>query len=839
MPELRKKYPFDKIEPKWQRYWAEHKTFATKEPDSSVVRGSPDPAQHSARSETVAEHKSKKLYVLDMFPYPSGAGLHVGHPEGYTATDIYCRFQRMRGFNVLHPMGWDAFGLPAEQYAIDTGTHPAVTTKKNIDTFRRQIQMLGFSYDWDREVDTTDPEYFKWTQWIFLQLFKKGLAYEAEVPVWWCEGCNAVLANEEVNADGTCDRKGHKNVYRRPLRQWILKITEYAARLLTDLELVNWPESIKEQQRNWIGWSEGAEVDFQVAGGTGVPACDKIRIFTTRPDTLFGATYMVLAPEHSLVEKVTTAQQKVAVDAYRAQATRKSELERTQLEKEKTGVFTGSYAINPVNDEKIPIWVADYVMMGYGTGAIMAVPAHDERDFEFAKKFGLEIRSVVQPPEGIDPLGFTGDGIAINSGPINGLATPEAKKKITEWLQEKGLGEPKVQYKLRDWLFSRQRYWGEPIPIVHCPEHGAVPLPESELPLKLPEMKDYTPTNNAEPPLAKATDWVNTTCPQCGGPAKRETNTMPQWAGSCWYYLRYIDPKNDRAFVAKDKEKYWMPVDLYIGGAEHAVLHLLYSRFWHKVLFDLGHVSTPEPFMRLVNQGMILGEDGQKMSKSRGNVINPDDVVREYGADSLRIFEMFMGPLDMVKPWSTNGLEGVYRFLGRVWRLFCDEDGKLLLDDSEPAGTLLKVLHQTIKKVGEDTEALAFNTAISQMMIFVNEVTAQEKRPRTLLEPFVLLLAPYAPHLAEELWKKLGHEQSLAYAPWPKYDETLLIENKVTVILQINGKIRDRIEVPAQISNADLEKLALANAHIQQHLAGKLVKKVIVVPGKLVNIVVS
>jgi leucyl-tRNA synthetase len=834
MPELRKKYPFDKIEPKWRRYWAEHKTFAAREPESTSAQVPKSPSHTpSTPAPSHSGTPAPKLYVLDMFPYPSGAGLHVGHPEGYTATDIYSRFQRMRGFNVLHPMGWDAFGLPAEQYAIDTGTHPAITTKKNIDTFRRQIQMLGFSYDWDREVDTTDPEYYKWTQWIFLQLFKKGLAYEAEVPVWWCEGCKAVLANEEVNADGTCDRKGHKNVYRRPLRQWILKITEYAARLLTDLELVNWPESIKEQQRNWIGWSEGAEVDFKTETGA------VLRIFTTRPDTLFGATYMVLAPEHTLVEKVTIPQQKAAVDSYRAEAARKSELERTQLEKEKTGVFTGGYAINPVNDERIPIWVADYVMMGYGTGAIMAVPAHDERDFEFAKKFGLEIRTVVQPPEGIDPHGFTGDGIAINSGPITGLPTPEAKKKITAWLVEKGLGKTTVQYKLRDWLFSRQRYWGEPIPIVHCPEHGAVPLPESELPLKLPEMKDYTPTGNAEPPLAKATDWVNTKCPQCDGPAKRETNTMPQWAGSCWYYLRYIDPKNDAAFVAKDKEKYWMPVDLYIGGAEHAVLHLLYSRFWHKVLFDLGHVSTPEPFMRLVNQGMILGEDGVKMSKARGNVINPDDVVREYGADSLRIFEMFMGPLDMVKPWSTNGLEGVYRFLGRAWRLFCDEDGKLLLDDSEPSGTLLKVLHHTIKKVGEDTEALAFNTAISQMMIFVNEVTAQEKRSRTLLEPFVLLLAPYAPHLAEELWERLGHKESLAYEPWPKYDETLLKEDKVTVILQINGKIRDRVEVPAQISSADLEKLALANAHIQQHLAGKQVKKVIVVPGKLVNIAVS
>ena len=809
MPELRKKYPFDKIEPKWQRYWADHKTFAARE-----------------------DAAKKKLYVLDMFPYPSGAGLHVGHPEGYTATDIYCRFQRMRGFNVLHPMGWDAFGLPAEQYAIDTGTHPSATTKNNVNNFRRQIQMLGFSYDWDREVDTTDPEYFKWTQWIFLQLFKKGLAYESEVPVWWCEGCKAVLANEEVNADGTCDRKGHKNVYRRPLRQWILRITKYAERLLKDLELVNWPDSIKEQQRNWIGRSEGASVQFKVHGSELT-----IDIFTTRPDTLFGATYMVLSPEHPLVDKVTAPEQRPAVDAYRTQAARKSELERTALEKEKTGVFTVGYAINPVNNEKIPIWVADYVMMGYGTGAIMAVPAHDTRDFEFAKKFGLEIRVVVQPPEGVDPHGFTGDGVSVNSGLITGLPTSEAKKKITTWLEEKGLGKAMVQYKLRDWLFSRQRYWGEPIPIVHCDKHGAVALPESELPLKLPEMKDYTPTGNAEPPLAKATDWVNTKCPQCDGPAKRETNTMPQWAGSCWYYLRYIDPKNDSAFVAKDKEQYWMPVDLYIGGAEHAVLHLLYSRFWHKVLFDLGHVSTPEPFMRLINQGMILGEDGRKMSKSWGNVINPDDVVRDCGADSLRMYEMFMGPLDATKPWSTQGLEGVYRFLGRVWRLFCDEDGKPILDDSKPSASLLKALHQTIKKVGEDTDTLAFNTAISQMMIFVNEVTAQEKRPRSLLEPFVLILAPYAPHLAEELWEKLGHKQSLAYETWPQYDVSLLKEDTVTIVLQVNGKLRDRADAPAQSSAADLERLALANDRVKEHLAGKQVKRVIVVPGKLVNVV--
>jgi leucyl-tRNA synthetase len=890
MPELRKKYPLDKIEPKWQRYWAEHKTF------------------RAFDQSPVSSPQSPKLYILDMFPYPSGAGLHVGHPEGYTATDIYCRFKRMNGFNVLHPMGWDAFGLPAEQYAIDTGTHPAETTRKNIDTFRRQIQMLGFSYDWDREVDTTDPNYFKWTQWIFLQLYRKGLAYEAEVPVWWCEGCKAVLANEEVNADGTCDRKGHKEVYRRPLRQWILKITAYAERLLKDLELVNWPESIKEQQRNWIGRSEGAEVDFQIASGTGVPACDKIRVFTTRPDTLFGATYMVLAPEHPLVEKVTTAKQRAAVEAYRATAVKKSELERTQLEKEKTGVFTGGYAINPVNDEKIPIWVADYVMMGYGTGAIMAVPAHDTRDFEFATKHGLEIRLVVHPhhktkeeadawlsttAEGellrllsksfhvtlADPItredmvdsqkgeamrAFEAPGVSVNSPnridkqkweqekrdfcDINGLTTPVAKRRITAWLEEKGLGEATVQYKLHDWLFSRQRYWGEPIPIVHCEKCDTVSVPESDLPLTLPEMKDYTPTGNAEPPLAKATDWVNTKCPQCGGPAKRETNTMPQWAGSCWYYLRYIDPKNGVAFVAKDKETYWMAgntpgakagVDLYVGGAEHAVLHLLYARFWHKVLYDLGHVSTPEPFMRLVNQGMILGEDNQKMSKSRGNVINPDDVVRDYGADAFRMYEMFMGPLEATKPWSTEGLQGVYRFLGRVWRLFCDEDGDLLVDDSAPDAKLLKILHQTIKKVGEDTDTLAFNTAISQMMIFVNEVTAQAARPRKLLEPFVLVLAPYAPHLAEELWEKLGHKQSLASEPWPKYDAALLVESTVTVILQVNGKLRDRIEVPANASQSELETLALANDRVKEFLTGKQVKKVVVVPGKLVNIAVG
>ena len=838
MPSVRKQYPFDVIEPKWQKHWLEHKTFRAE--DTST---------------------KPKFYVLDMFPYPSGAGLHVGHPEGYTATDILARYKRMRGFNVLHPMGWDAFGLPAEQYAIDTGTHPAATTQKNIDTFRRQIQLLGFSYDWDREVNTTDPEYFKWTQWIFLQIFKKGLAYEAEIPVWWCEGCKAVLANEEVKADGTCERKGHPNVVRRPLRQWILRITKYAERLLKDLELVEWPTSTKEQQINWIGRSEGAEVEFRVQGSE-----FGIKVFTTRPDTLFGATYMVLAPEHPLVEKLTTPEQQKAVESYRTEASRKSELERTALEKEKTGVFTGGYAINPVNQEKIPIWVADYVMMGYGTGAIMAVPAHDTRDFEFATKFKLEIRSVVQPPAGIDSHGFTGDGVSVNSGFITGLSTPEAKKKITAWLEEKGLGKATVNYKLRDWLFSRQRYWGEPIPIVHCDKCGTVPVPESELPLRLPEMKDYTPTANAEPPLAKATDWVNTKCPTCGGPAKRETNTMPQWAGSCWYYLRYLDPKNPSAIAAKEKEKYWQPVDLYVGGAEHAVLHLLYSRFWHKVLFDLGYVSTPEPFKKLVHQGMILGEDNAKMSKSRGNVINPDDVVSEYGADAFRLYEMFMGPLEMTKPWSMTGVEGVYRFLGRVWRLFIDEAsdrqyqqdiaaGARMPDDlstlkisaaiQEVASTpeQLKLFHTTIRKVTQDLDGMLFNTAISGMMVFVNEAmklsSGGQPLAKSVMDQFVLLLSPFAPHLAEELWRMLGHSATLAYEPWPVFDEKYLVENTIEIVVQINGKLRDRITVQPDSGEDQIKSMAMASEKVKAAIEGKQIKKVIVIPRKLVNIVVG
>lgn len=817
-----KAYPFDEFEKKWQAYWLEHKTFR-----------SPDPGQPRSQN--------PKYYILDMFPYPSGAGLHVGHPEGYTATDILSRYKRLRGFNVLHPMGWDAFGLPAEQYAIDTGTHPEETTAKNIDTFRRQIRMLGFSYDWDREVDTTDPHYYRWTQWIFLQLFKKGLAYEAEVPVWWCDGCKAVLANEEVDSEGTCDRKGHKNVYRRPLRQWVLKITAYAERLLKDLELVDWSDAVKEMQKNWIGRSEGAEVRFRAESLKA-----EIVVFTTRPDTLFGATYMVLAPEHPLAKSLTTETQRKEVEAYCAQAIHKSELERTQLEKKKTGVFTGNYAINPVNQKKIPVWVADYVMMGYGTGAIMAVPAHDTRDFEFATQYNLPIVQVVQP---LDPKtdwhGFVEEGVSVHStGPeisITGLPTVEAKKKMTTWLEEQGFGKASVQYKLRDWLFSRQRYWGEPIPIVHCAKCGTVPVPEQELPLRLPEMKDYTPAGNAEPPLAKAAEWVHCKCPGCGAAAKRETNTMPQWAGSCWYYLRYIDPQNPQAFVSKEKEKYWMPVDLYVGGAEHAVLHLLYSRFWHKVLYDLGYVSTLEPFMKLVNQGMILGEDNQKMSKSRGNVINPDDVVRQYGADAFRLYEMFMGPLEMVKPWSTSGVEGVYRFLGKVWRLFMNKEEQVNANilKRPPQATELKILHQTIKKVTGDLEALRFNTAISALMIFINEISQQADQSCEVLEKFVLLLSPFAPHLAEELWARLGHSETLAYEKWPEYNEKHLVEEQVEMAILVAGKVRAKMVVSRNQSEDAIQQLALAQPRVKESLAGKVLKKVIVVPGRTINLVVA
>jgi leucyl-tRNA synthetase len=979
------------IEPHWQCYWEERQVFKT--PDFS---------------------DKPKYYILDMFPYPSGAGLHVGHPEGYTATDILARYRRMRGYNVLHPMGWDAFGLPAEQHAIETGTHPKVTTQGNIDTFRRQIKMLGFSYDWDREFATTDPAYFKWTQWIFLQLYdtwydsgadrgrpitdlpipteiqakgeaavhtyrdSRRLAYQFEAPVNWCPALGTVLANEEVQ-DGKSERGGHP-VVRMPLRQWMLRITAYAERLLTDLALVDWPEPIKEMQRNWIGRSEGAEVDFQIASSSAgqtrqrrdssLPE-SKIRVFTTRPDTLFGATYMVVAPEHPLVEVITTAEQKPAVKAYQAETGRKSDLERTELTKKKTGVFTGAYAVNPVNQEAIPVWIADYVLISYGTGAIMAVPAHDDRDFEFAKQFKLNIRVVVDPPaeslrstkafqlvqemaqdksfevaaaestspappektlsiqetqvtsrasrlweshEG-DPLkitqtlyrsepqlfvaAFTGDGIGLNSGQFDGLATAEFKKAIISWLEERGLGNRKVNYKLRDWLFSRQRYWGEPFPILHEVDSSNRPtgvvrtVPVEELPLTLPELEDYRPTGRPEPPLEKASSWIWVS--RDGKRYKRETNTMPQWAGSCWYYLRFLDPRNDRALCDPAKERVWMPVDLYVGGAEHAVLHLLYARFWHKVLFDRGHVHTPEPFQKLVNQGMILGEmeftgfklagkwvnevssdknlervkltedqvekkgDGfvlkenpairvevraYKMSKSRGNVINPDEVVNEYGADSMRLYEMFMGPLEDTKPWSTRGVEGVYRFLSRVWRLVINdrsEDMKLAggVQDVEPDRKTLRLLHQTIQKVTEDLDNMRFNTAISHMMEFSNYLTSLKVKPRLILEPFVLVLSPFAPHLAEELWAALGHQPTLAYEPWPKFNPELAREGQIEVPIQVNGKLRSKIGVPADIDDESLKAKALADEKIRLLIQGKKIQKVIVVPRKLVNIVVT
>ena len=807
------KYPFNGIEKKWQKRWEEGKTFAAVE-DPSIP-------------------KEKRRYVLDMFPYPSGAGLHVGHPEGYTATDIYCRFLRMNGYNVLHPMGFDAFGLPAENYAIQTGTHPEVTTMANVERFRTQIKSLGFSYDWDREVSTCLPDYYKWTQWIFLQLFNRGLAYESEMPINWCPSCKTGLANEEVK-DGLCDRC-HTKVTRKRIRQWVLKITAYADRLLEGLDSLDWPEPIKIQQRNWIGRSEGASVHFDLVGHN-----EKLEIYTTRPDTLFGATYMVLSPEHPFVERITTPEQKAAVDAYVEAAARKSDLERTDLAKEKTGVFTGAYAVNPVNGAKIPVWISDYVLISYGTGAIMAVPAHDERDWDFAKVFGLPIIQVVAAagetgPFDREPAECTAaDGFAVNSGKFDGLPTPEAIKLITAWLEERGIGKKAINYKLRDWLFSRQRYWGEPIPVVHCDKCGIVPLDEKDLPLLLPEVKSYTPTGTGESPLANIPEWVNTTCPRCGGPAKRETNTMPQWAGSCWYYLRFLDPKNDKAFVDPKIEKYWMPVDLYVGGAEHAVLHLLYSRFWHKVLYDIGVVSTDEPFQRLVNQGMILGEDNQKMSKSRGNVVNPDDIVAEFGADTMRVYEMFMGPLQVSKPWSTAGLIGVSRFLERAWAT-----SEKPMTDEAPSPDIVKLLHKTIKKVTVDTDTLNFNTAISQMMIFLNEVSKLDIVPRSLWKSFVLMLAPYAPHLGEELWERLGHGESLAKAVWPIYDEALTLDEQKEIVVQVNGKIRERLTVASGTDEASLKAAALALPKVIEWIGGKEVAKVIVVKDKLVNIVVK
>jgi len=926
----RRQYPFHLIEPKWQQQWDAEQTFRAWNPGEVIPAEHPFAQRHGlgGKAPTAAELPSK-YYILDMFPYPSGAGLHVGHPEGYTATDILARYQRARGRNVLHPMGWDAFGLPAEQYAIKTGQHPRTTTEANVANFTKQIKSLGFSYDWSREVNTTDPGYFKWTQWIFLQLYNawfnpetnkaehidtlkyppdcatgeqkhafrdsKRLAYVSEAPVNWCPELGTVLANEEV-IDGKSEVGGFP-VVRRPMRQWMLRITAYAEKLLNDLEGIDWSHSLKEMQRNWIGRSEGALVEFQVQGSK-----SKVAVFTTRPDTLFGATYLVLSPEHALVKEITTGEQSAAVKQYQEFAAGRSDLERTELAKEKTGVFTGAYAINPVNGEKIPIWIADYVLATYGTGAIMAVPAHDERDFEFAKKFNLPIVQVVQPLDAkTDWQGFCDDGTSVNSASgditLDGLATAEAKAKISAWLEAKGVGRKTINYKLRDWLFSRQRYWGEPFPIVWKDGHHSAVAGDS-LPLQPPDLTDFKPTTTGEPPLARAKDWV-----ALPDGSTRETNTMPQWAGSCWYYLRYLDARNTEAFVGKEAESYWMGgsevrsqrsevrsqaedatptlssaicplpsapgVDLYVGGTEHAVLHLLYARFWHKVLFDLGHVSTSEPFFKLVNQGLILGEDGQKMSKSRGNVVNPDDVLGEYGADAFRLYEMFMGPLEMVKPWNTKGVEGVYRFLGRVWRLFVDEAsetdyeqaettaeaqqrGGLLnliqlsagIRDETATPAQLKALHTCIKKVTEDLDGLRFNTAISAMMVFVNEAMTWEMKPVSAMRIFLQLLAPFAPHLAEELWAKLHssfviRHSSLTYAAWPQFDPAQLVEDTLELPVQINGKLRDVIRVKADASQTDLEAAALAADKVKPFLEGKTVKKIIVVPKRMVNLIVA
>lgn len=864
-------YPFTEIETKWQAYWDRNQTFCT--PDEPPA-GRP------------------KYYVLDMFPYPSGSGLHVGHPEGYTATDIIARHKRMNGFNVLHPMGWDAFGLPAEQYAIETGTHPRATTERNIERFREQLKSFGFSYDWSREVDTTDPDYYKWTQWIFLKLYERGLAYIDEVPVNWCPALGTVLANEEV-IDGKSERGGHP-VIRKPMRQWVLRITHYADRLLEGLDDLDWPQSTKEMQRNWIGRSEGAEVDFRLAAFPD----EQIRVFTTRADTLFGATYMVLAPEHPLVEKIVTEDRRADIERYVSQASQKSELERTELQKTKTGVFTGAMAVNPVNNQEIPIWVADYVLAGYGTGAIMAVPGHDERDYEFARAFDLPIVEVVAGGDVADSA-YAGEGTLVNSSSdlvsIDGLSSEEGREKITIWLEEQGQGARKVNFKLRDWLFSRQRYWGEPFPIIFVDGEPKA-VAEEDLPVSLPEVETYQPSGTGESPLSTIDSWVNTTDPDTGKPARRETNTMPQWAGSCWYYLRFIDPHNPGAVVDFEKARYWLPVDLYVGGSEHSVLHLLYARFWHKVLYDVGVVPTEEPFRKLVHQGMILGEleyrlfrdvDGNpvsadrlddveevrservsesdvtkkgesfvlkdrpeirlearafKMSKSRGNVVNPDDIVNKYGADSLRLYEMFMGPLEQVKPWATSGVDGVHRFLNRVWRLVVDaeSDGPSpAVQDVTPTSDQLHALHRTIRKVGEDIEALRFNTAIAAMMEFVNEAYRWDVLPRSVAEPFILLLSPFAPHIAEDLWQRLGHDQTLAYEPWPKVDERYLQADEIEVAVQVNGKVRGSVSVSPDAEKDEVLAKAKQDENVARHIDGKVLRREIYVPGRIVNLVVG
>ncbi len=829
------KYRHSEIEPKWQAFWDKDKTFKTPE-----------------------KLEGPKYYVLDMFPYPSGAGLHVGHPEGYTATDILARYKRAKGFNVLHPMGWDAFGLPAEQYAIQTGTHPASTTETNIETFKRQLKALGFSYDWDREVNTTDPNYYRWTQWIFLQLYKKGLAYVAEVPVNWCPALGTVLANEEV-INGLSERGGHP-VVRRPMRQWMLKITAYADRLLEDLDTLDWPDYLKEMQRNWIGKSYGAEVDFKVEEHNA-----HIRVFTTRPDTLFGATYMVLAPEHPLVDVLTTKEQRAAVDAYLEESSRKSDMERTELNKEKTGVFSGGFAINPVNGERIPVWIADYVLISYGTGAIMAVPGHDQRDWDFASKYRIPIVEVISGGD-VSVEAYTGDGILVNSQILNGLPVEEAKEKIASWLDERGLGKKAINYKLRDWLFSRQRYWGEPFPIVHD-ENGHHAIPEEQLPLLLPEVASYKPSPDGNPPLSRAGDWLEWTDSE-GKTYTRETNTMPQWAGSCWYYLRYIDPHNNGEAWSKEKEAYWMPVDMYVGGTEHAVLHLLYARFWHKVLYDCGFVSTIEPFQKLVNQGMItsysfknskgkyvhcdevdfdgkkaiwrktgesLGFQVEKMSKSKKNVINPDAIIKNFGADSFRLYEMFMGPLEASKPWNTKSIDGVRRFLERTWRLIPEDHTEIT--DQIQSDDVLKTYHRTVKGVSEDIENLRFNTAISKMMVLTNVLTKSEEYPREVLEGLVVILAPFAPHIGEELWQRLGHSESVARQSWPAYDESYCQDDETTIVVQVNGKKRGELQIAKDSDKADVLAKAKTLDRIEHFMQGTLIKE-IYVPNRLVNFVV-
>ncbi|XP_057422160.1 leucine--tRNA ligase, chloroplastic/mitochondrial [Lotus japonicus] len=882
-------YPFNEIEPKWQRFWDQHRTFRT--PDDDEL-----------------DMSKPKFYVLDMFPYPSGAGLHVGHPLGYTATDILARYKRMQGYNVLHPMGWDAFGLPAEQYAIETGTHPKLTTVRNINRFRSQLKSLGFSYDWDREISTIEPDYYKWTQWIFLQLFKRGLAYQAEVPVNWCPALGTVLANEEV-IDGVSERGGHP-VVRKPMRQWMLKITAYADRLLEDLDDLDWPESVKEMQRNWIGRSEGAEMEFCILDNDGKERDINIIVYTTRPDTIFGATYLVVAPEHPLLLSLVSVAQSKQVEDYVDLASRKSDLERTELQKEKTGVFTGCYAKNPANGEAIPIWVADYVLGSYGTGAIMAVPAHDSRDYEFALKYDVPVRWVVLPDgKSVNESGkaFPGEGIIVNSSnklvglDINGLSSKEAALKVIKWAEKSGNGKRKVNYKLRDWLFARQRYWGEPIPVIFLDDSGeTIPLSETELPIILPELDDFSPSGTGEPPLSKAVSWVKTTDSLSGRPATRETNTMPQWAGSCWYYLRFMDPNNSKELVDKTKERYWGPVDVYVGGAEHAVLHLLYARFWHKVLFDIGVVSTKEPFQCVINQGIILGEvqymayrdqDGNlisaeltdmlnehslekipeekvmksgdyfvlkenpdmrvvarthKMSKSRGNVVNPDDVISEYGADSLRLYEMFMGPLRDSKTWSTGGIEGVYRFLGRTWRLIVGSplsDGtfndRTVSVDEEPTMEQLRCLHKCIAKVTEEIEGTRFNTGISAMMEFLNAAYKWDKHPKSVVEAFVLLLSPYAPHMAEELWSRLGHTKSLAHEPFPKANPACLKDSTIVLPVQINGKTRGTIQVEETCTEEDAFVLASRDEKLSKYLEGQSVRKRIYVRGKILNVVLD